>query len=192
MPGPPAGSGLPRRRPTGVGITVIYRSRPAFQIVPAEDGGEPGTPLEDDPLFRAEAVGRSRDGRSSGRLRLRALRVVRALFVDNAGWMACADGADPAHGRARAARDALTLIRLRLGIRAAEAWCSQVDGSPRVRHEAIDALRAEKGRALFFRRRDKDDSFTDCTSFVVTRELKLKEALRTDRNFRQMGFLVLP
>jgi hypothetical protein len=135
---------------------------------------------------------------------------VRALFVDTAGWMACADAADPAHARARAARDAalerglrlvttdyvvdetLTLVRMRLGIEAAEAWWAQVDGSPRVRHETIDALRAEKARALFFRHRDKDYSFTDCTSFVAMRELKLKEALTTDSRFRQMGFVVLP
>jgi predicted nucleic acid-binding protein len=81
---------------------------------------------------------------------------------------------------------------MRLGIEAAEAWWAQVDGSPRVRHETIDALRAEKARALFFRHRDKDYSFTDCTSFVAMRELKLKEALTTDSRFRQMGFVVLP
>jgi hypothetical protein len=135
---------------------------------------------------------------------------VRALFVDTAGWMACADGSDPAHGKACAARDgaleagrllvttdyivdeALTLIRLRLGIAAAEAWWAQVEGSSRVRHEAIDALRAEKARGLFFRHRDKDYSFTDCTSFVVMKELRLRQALTTDRHFRQAGFLVLP
>jgi uncharacterized protein len=135
---------------------------------------------------------------------------VKALFVDTAGWMACADAADPAHRRARDARDGaleaghllvttdyvvdetLTLIRVRLGIGAAEAWWTQVDGSSRVRHETIDALRAEKARAVFFRQRDKDYSFTDCTSLVVMRELRLKEALTTDRHFRQMGFRVLP
>lgn len=135
---------------------------------------------------------------------------MKALFVDTAGWMACADAADAAHRRACAARDAaleaghllvttdfvvdetLTLIRVRLGIAAAEAWWAQVDGSSRVRHETIDALRAEKARAVFFRHQGKDYSFTDCTSLVVMRELKLKEALTTDRHFRQMGFHVLP
>jgi len=135
---------------------------------------------------------------------------VKALFVDTAGWMACADAADPAYDPARAARDAaleagrvlvttdyvvdetLTLVRMRLGIRAAEAWWAQVEGSPRVRHEAIDALRAEKARAVMFRHRDKDYSLTDCTSFVVMRELRLKDALTTDRHFRQMGFHILP
>jgi predicted nucleic acid-binding protein len=53
-------------------------------------------------------------------------------------------------------------------------------------------MRAEKARAWFFRHRDKDYSFTDCTSFVVMRELRVKEALTTDRHFRQAGFLSLP
>jgi predicted nucleic acid-binding protein len=135
---------------------------------------------------------------------------VKALFVDTAGWMACADAADPAHGKARAARDealqggrllvttdyvvdeTLTLVRMRLGLAAAEAWWAQVEGSSRVRHEAIDAMRAEKARAWFFRHRDKDYSFTDCTSFVVMRELRLKETLTTDRHFTQAGFVTLP
>ena len=124
--------------------------------------------------------------------------------------MACADASDPAYEPARAARDralekglwllttdyvvdeTLTLIRIRLGLAAAEAWWSQVEGSSRVRHETIDASRAERARAVFFRHRDKDYSFTDCTSFVVMKELRLKEALTTDRHFRQMGFSVLP
>jgi predicted nucleic acid-binding protein len=135
---------------------------------------------------------------------------VKALFVDTAGWMACADAADLAHGAARASRDAaleagrllvttdyivdetLTLIRMRLGIAAAEDWWTQLEGSSRVLHETIDVLRAEKARSIFFRHRDKDYSFTDCTSFVVMKELRLKEALTTDRHFRQMGFHAVP
>ena len=46
-------------------FTVIYRSRPAFRIVPVSDATEPAMPLDEDPLFRAEAVGRSVDGVSA-------------------------------------------------------------------------------------------------------------------------------
>jgi len=39
---------------------------------------------------------------------------------------------------------------------------------------------------------DKDFSFTDCTSFVLMREMRLTQALTTDSHFRQMGFQVVP
>jgi len=124
--------------------------------------------------------------------------------------MACADGADPAHARCCVARDGaleagqtlvttdfvvdetLTLLRLRLGLSAAQTWWQQVDRSSRLRWERIDSDRFEKARQLFFQYRDKDFSFTDCTSFVMMREVRLTHALTTDRHFRQMGFQVLP
>lgn len=49
----------------GTRFTVIYRSRPAFQIVPVHDQADAGGAVEDDPLYRAPAVGRSRDGRAA-------------------------------------------------------------------------------------------------------------------------------
>lgn len=135
---------------------------------------------------------------------------MRSLFVDTGGWMACADAADPAHTACCAARDAalqagqtlvttdfvvdetLTLIRFRLGLAAAEAWWEQVDRSARLRWERIESDRFERARQLFFQDRDKDLSFTDCTSIAIMRELKLTQVLATDRHFRQMGFQVLP
>jgi antitoxin (DNA-binding transcriptional repressor) of toxin-antitoxin stability system len=47
----------------GTRFTVIYRSRPAFQIVPVGDAVEQKVSLEDDPLYRAGPVGRSTDRR---------------------------------------------------------------------------------------------------------------------------------
>ena len=135
---------------------------------------------------------------------------MKSLFVDTAGWMACADAGDPSHGSACKARDTvleqgalfvttdyvmdetLTLIRMRLGLPAARAWWEQVEGSSRVRWEWVGMERAEKARKAFFRYRDKKYSFTDCTSFVVMQELRLKVALTTDQHFGQMGFQLLP
>jgi predicted nucleic acid-binding protein len=132
------------------------------------------------------------------------------VFVDTAGWMACADEDDPAHARARASRDevleqgsvlvttdyvideTLTLVRMRLGLAAAKTWWEQIEGSSRLRWEWIGMDRAERARRAFFRYRDKNYSFTDCTSLVVMQELKLKHVLTTDHHFRQMGFQVLP
>jgi antitoxin (DNA-binding transcriptional repressor) of toxin-antitoxin stability system len=49
----------------GARFTVLYRSHPAFQIVPVDDAETPRTPLEGDSLYRAGAVGRSKDGRTA-------------------------------------------------------------------------------------------------------------------------------
>lgn len=133
-----------------------------------------------------------------------------AVFVDTGGWMACADRGDPAHMDCTAARDAtleagrilittdvvvdetLTLIRFRLGLAATNAWWRQVDGSARLRWERVENDRFERARNLFFRYRDKDLSFIDCTSFRVMRELRLTTVITTDDHFRQVGFDVLP
>ena len=48
----------------GEDFTVLYRSRPAFRIVPLHGGVAVGRP-EDDSLFGAEALGSSSDGLTS-------------------------------------------------------------------------------------------------------------------------------
>ena len=90
------------------------------------------------------------------------------------------------------ADETLTVLRARLGLGTAEVWWQQVDGSPRLRWECVGLARADKARGVFFRYRDKEFSFTDCTSFVIMRELKLREALTTDHHFVQAGFITLP
>ena len=135
---------------------------------------------------------------------------MKALFVDTSGWMTCADGSDPAHEAACEARDAaleqglalistdyvadetLTLMRVRLGLAAAQRWWELAEGSSRLRWERIDSARAEKARRVFFGHRDKAYSFTDCASFVVMQELRLRQALTTDKHFAQMGFKTVP
>ena len=121
-----------------------------------------------------------------------------------------ADAADPAHEASRRERDVcledggtlvstdyvidetLTTVRFRLGLNAAEAWWQQIDGSVRLRIESIDEPRRERARALFFGYRDKEFSFTDCCSFALMRELRIRRALTLDHHFRQMGFEVIP
>lgn len=49
----------------GARFTVLYRSRPAFQVVPVSAATEAVTDLEGDSLYRAQPVGRSKDGRAS-------------------------------------------------------------------------------------------------------------------------------
>ncbi len=49
----------------GERFTVLFRSRPAFEIVPVDAEGLDVGPLEYDPLYKAEAIGRSKDGRTA-------------------------------------------------------------------------------------------------------------------------------
>lgn len=49
----------------GTRFTVVYRSRPAFQIIPVNETEQPRAALAEDPLYRARPVGRSSDKRTA-------------------------------------------------------------------------------------------------------------------------------
>jgi len=135
---------------------------------------------------------------------------MKRLFADTHALIALADAADPAHEFSVAVRDrwieqsgllittdyvadeTLTLLRFRLDLDAADGLWWQAEGNSCLCWAFVNLMRAEKARALFLRYRRKPFSFTDCTSFVVMRELKLREVLTTDRNFEQAGFIALP
>ncbi len=131
-------------------------------------------------------------------------------FVDTAGWMAMADARDPLYSQSIELRDewlekgavlvtsnyildeSLTLIRMCLGIEAAERWWNMVAESPRCRVEWVTPEQMEKSISWFFRWRDQSFSFTDCTSFIVIRETGITDALTADRHFITAGFLIHP
>lgn len=52
-----------RRVRRGDRFTVLYRSRPAFRIVPVDEPDQPTTAPEQDALYEAPPVGRSTDRR---------------------------------------------------------------------------------------------------------------------------------
>ena len=132
------------------------------------------------------------------------------LFVDTAGWMAMADSKDPLHLTSLHTRDhwlekggilttsnyvldeMLTLIRMRLGNQATEKWWTRISESPRCSVEWISPERAGKAVRWFFDWKDQFFSFTDCTSFIVMRELGIEKILTGDRHFTTAGFQILP
>lgn len=132
------------------------------------------------------------------------------LFVDTAGWMAMIDAKDPLHVKSLVVRDGwleqggilltsnyvldetLTLIRMRIGIEAAEKWWVMVTDSPRCNVEWVTPESAEKAIRWFFSWKDQSFSFTDCTSFIIMRELGLENVLTGDRHFATAGFRVHP
>lgn len=135
---------------------------------------------------------------------------MRRLFVDTAGWMAMADAKDPIHLASLQVRDAwledagilvtsnyvvdetLTLIRMRLGMDAAEQWWEMVAQSSRCKLEWISPDLADKAIHWFFKWKDQPFSYTDCTSFVVMKSLGIDYALTADRHFITAGFTIFP
>jgi uncharacterized protein len=55
----------------------------------------------------------------------------------------------------------------------------------------MDADRFHRTRAHFLRNLERDWSFTDCASFVIMKELRLREALTKDSHFDSAGFVAL-
>jgi antitoxin (DNA-binding transcriptional repressor) of toxin-antitoxin stability system len=54
-----------RRVRKGERFTVLYRSRPAFRLEPVLETTERQPALETDPIYRAGALGHSKDGKTS-------------------------------------------------------------------------------------------------------------------------------
>jgi len=124
--------------------------------------------------------------------------------------MACADEGDAFHEAALRARnewlraggvmvstdyvidETLTLLCMRLGLRVANTWWNAVSRSSRVRFLSVGGDVLETSRAFFFKHRDKEYSFTDCTSFVLMKAERIKTALTTDHHFAQAGFHCVP
>jgi predicted nucleic acid-binding protein len=59
------------------------------------------------------------------------------------------------------------------------------------RIEWTDTERFHSTTAYFLKTLDQGWSFTDCLSFVVMRELEIKDALTKDKHFLEAGFQVL-
>ena len=66
-----------------------------------------------------------------------------------------------------------------------------IEQSAGIRIEWVGSERFEATKSFFRKHADHTYSFTDCSSFVVMRELRLTDALTTDRHFKEAGMQVL-
>jgi uncharacterized protein len=135
--------------------------------------------------------------------------VVREVFADTSALYALVDRNDAGHvaakrgvGRLLAAdrrivttdyiiAETVNLGNARGGALVANRVLDLVEQSSGIRLEWIGPDRFDTAKAFFRKHSDHTYSFTDCTSFVVMRELRLAEALTTDRHFREAGFTAL-
>jgi len=130
----------------------------------------------------------------------------REVFADTSAIFALLDRRDADHaqtaakvgelvraGRTMVATDyvvaeTINLAMARRGRLVAERVLDLVEQSEGIRIEWIGPDRFAATKRFFRKYSDRDYSFTDCTSFVVMRELRINDALTTDGHFADAGF----
>ena len=128
------------------------------------------------------------------------------LFVDTSAWLALNDKNDQYHDEAVSKitkvrqqkiqlvtseyvfDESVTIIRYRISHKAAVAFGDALMSSNVASIEDITYEERLKAWVLFKKYRDKDLSFTDCTSFALMVKLKLQKAFSFDDHFKQVGF----
>jgi uncharacterized protein len=133
--------------------------------------------------------------------------VTERLFVDTSAWYAYANRRDPDH---RAVREVLespglrlitsdfvfdetvTLCRYRLGHDIAAAVGNVLRDGATIDIVRVSADDDRQAWRLFLERPDQRYSFTDCTSFVLMRRLRLGRAVSLDEDFVHEGFEIVP
>ena len=131
------------------------------------------------------------------------------VFMDSAGFLALWDAGDEHHAAAlklqadlaRKRRrfltseyvvdETVTLLAIRHSHAAAVDFLDTIERSEVIGLEWIGPDRFHAAGALFRKHSDKEWSFTDCLSFVVMRELRIRDAFTTDLHFRQAGLVPL-
>jgi predicted nucleic acid-binding protein len=133
------------------------------------------------------------------------------LFADTSGWGNLIDSKQPYHSLAaslyREARSqgrkvittnyiiaelvALMTSPLRMPRSKIIEFIESLKASPYVEIVHLDATLDAQGWELLADRPDKNWSLVDCASFVLMQQRGIMEALTTDHNFEQAGFVRL-
>jgi predicted nucleic acid-binding protein len=131
------------------------------------------------------------------------------IFVDTSGFYALLVQGDDQHPEAsRLLRQAkrrkrrfvttdyvldetATLLKARGFVHLLARFFGNVFSSQVCRIEWMDPGRFQDTQAFFLKHADQVWSFTDCLSFRIMKELRLRDALTKDRHFRDAGFNAL-
>ena len=132
---------------------------------------------------------------------------MKLIFVDTGAWYALVDKNDPEHGKAKkffksnstpllttnfVFDETVTLLRMRLGWNTAKNFGQRLKDSNFVSLVSIKSEDEERAWQIFLKYKDKDFSFTDCTTFAVLDRLKLGTIFTFDRHFYTGRFLIVP
>ena len=134
---------------------------------------------------------------------------MKQIFADANGWIALNSKRDQLHNTAvKINRELLqsghryvttnfvldetyTALLKKVGHFAAVDFGERIRDARTVQIIHITEDITEEAWKLFKQYSDKGFSFTDCTSFVVMRQLNLTEVVTNDHHFKQMGFTIL-
>jgi len=135
--------------------------------------------------------------------------MVYEVFVDTSGFYSLLCNKDDEHRRAtrilkQAARrtsgfvtsdyvldETATLLKARGYTHLVPGFFDSVFDSHACRVEWMDPSRFQAVATFFLQRPDHQWSFTDCSSFVLMKELRLRRALTKDSHFSEAGFVPL-
>jgi predicted nucleic acid-binding protein len=128
------------------------------------------------------------------------------LFVDTGAWLALNDKNDQYHTKAidKSSKikmqkielltseyvidESITIIRFKISHETACLFGESLFASSIVKIIGITEEDRSKAWEMFKKYKDKEFSFTDCTSFVLMKKLNLKKAFAFDNHFKQVGF----
>jgi predicted nucleic acid-binding protein len=88
--------------------------------------------------------------------------------------------------------ETVTLLLTRVGRDAAERFLGSIRSSRLLRLEMVGKDGFSQAESLFLHYKDKEWSFTDCTSFAVAKRLGVEEVFGFDHHFEQMGLRQVP
>ncbi|HMC27430.1 MAG TPA: PIN domain-containing protein [Verrucomicrobiae bacterium] len=130
----------------------------------------------------------------------------RNVFIDTSGFFAVLIRNDPNHDRAvgqfRSWREAgryafttdyvadetATLLKARGAGQLIASFFRLLESSEVLSFLFVHEERFRKARDFFLKHDDHGYSFTDCTSFLLMKELGLHDALTADEHFEEAGF----
>jgi hypothetical protein len=128
------------------------------------------------------------------------------LFIDSGGFYALVSAESAPHadavaimeesrrGRRRAVTtdyvldETATLLRARGLTKQLKEFLWLTEASQALSIEWMTPDRFAAARTFMLKHLDQEFSFTDCASFIVMKELRLIDALATDKHFRIAGF----
>lgn len=130
------------------------------------------------------------------------------LFVDTSAWLALNDKNDQYHSKAITKSleikkqkielitseyifdESITLIRHRISHKSAIIFGDSLLNSNIICIADVTEEVRFKAWEMFKEYEDKEFSFTDCTSFVLMKNLRLQKAFTFDEHFKQMGITI--